>query len=245
MRTHQSLNTLSPDATIGQITSAGNHVADLLASIGLSPSGHEEETLRSVCQQLKWSEVEVMKWLRKNDRANAMTIEADPYEEPDFGDDICQWCSHIEVYFMDESSELLEVVMGEYSRVYQVHGTQYLWLKHLQEPLETLAEKLRYNFHFRRNMLFPLFSAMQAENELLQGTVDKAGNGIGLIREDHVRILELIDFIEKKRLRKIDAACSTLRIFSRDLQSLFMMVKKQIGMERKHLISLAVSILES
>lgn len=245
MPSHRALGTLSPDATIGQITSAGNNVAGLLASIGLSPFGHEEETLRSVCQQLKWSEMEVLNWLRKNEHEDVMSIEAGKKGAPDFGEDMARWCSYLEAGYVAEGSELLEGVLGAFSRVYKVHGTQYLWLKTIKEPFEALAEKLRSNYQFRRTKFFPLLHGLQAENELMQGTVRKVTKGLKIVREDHARILELIGLIEQKGFGKTGGDCSTLRIFSRDLQSLFGLVKKQVQIERMHLVPLATSRLQS
>jgi hypothetical protein len=65
MKSSQSLTNLTTGATIDQIIKSDPKAGVLLTSIGLSTEAHENETLRSICKQRQWSEVEIMGWVKK------------------------------------------------------------------------------------------------------------------------------------------------------------------------------------
>ncbi|SHG49385.1 Iron-sulfur cluster repair protein YtfE, RIC family, contains ScdAN and hemerythrin domains [Fodinibius roseus] len=249
MSNSQSLKGLTADATIGQIVSAEKNAGELLSSIGLSPNNHESETLRSVCQQKKWSEVEVLKWLKKNQQNNGAPKGVEDEEEPpDFGKNLQKWCKYLERHFLTRNTELLDDINRDFPRVHKIHGNQYNWLKNMHWYLDKLEEKLNYYFYFQRHKLFPLLEILKDSNKnVLHGTIKKVNNGIEIIEEDQSTILELIDTIEEKGqgLKNPECTCSTLRILNYNFRTLFSSLRKQIAIEREHLIPLVKQKLKS
>lgn len=241
MSTNQSLKSMTPDATIGQIIDAGKNAGALLASIGLSPEDHKSETLQSVCQQKKWNEVEVLKWLKRNQQVNGVQSEKNNEELPEFGTNLNMWCDYLEKHFLTKHRQLLDEINGDFPRVYKIHGNQYKWLKNMQWHLEKLEEKLSYYLDFQRRKLFPLFYELKdSKKKVLHGTITKINHGIEIIEEDQNEILDLIDTIEKKGqgLKNAEGACSTLRILNYNLETLFASLRKQIKIEREHVLPL-------
>lgn len=241
MSNNQSLKGITPDATIAQIINAEKNAEKLLASIGLSPKNHQSETLRSVCQQKKWSEVEVLKWLKKNQNNGEQKLKNEEEQQPAFADNISMWCNYIEKHFLTKNKELLDEITGDFPRVHKVHGNQYEWLKNMRWYLENLEEKLNYYFYFQRQKLFPLLGELEnSRREILHGTLTMIKNGIAIIEEDHNEILDLIDAIESKRqgVNNQENDCSTLRILNYNLKTLFAALRKQIEIERENLIPL-------
>lgn len=246
MNNIQPLKKLTPDATIHQIISAEKSAEALLLSIGLSPENHKSETLRSVCQQKKWSEVEVLKWLKKNCQNNSIQS-SNKEESPDFGNNLSQWCYYVQDNFLIKNHELLEEISNDFMRVHKVHGNQYEWLKNMRWYLEHLEEKLNYYFNFQQYKLFPLLNSFKdSRNKALHGTIKKISNGIEIIEEDQSEILELINVIEKKGegLESPGGACSTHRILNNNIKTLFSSLRKQVEIERKYVIPLIKRKLE-
>lgn len=248
MSNRQSLKGVTPDATIGEIINAEQNAGELLASIGLSPENHKTKTLRSVCQQKQWSEVEVLKWLKKNQQVNGVVSENNTEERPDFGNDLQKWCDYLDEHFVIKNSELLDDIMNDLPRVHKIHGNQYSWIKQIHWHMEQLEEKLSYYFYFLRNKLFPLLDELDnSTKEILHGTTKKVSNGIEIVEEDQREIIELIDTIEEKGrgLKNPEAACSTLRILNQNTKILFSSLRKQIEIEREYIIPLIEQKLES
>jgi len=232
MDTHSAIAKLTPEATIEEIITADRKAGDLLASIGMETMNHKGETLRSVCQQLKWSEEEVMKWIKKNRISG--TVQPDEQKsagKPDFGDNLRDWCH----YIADDSHPKLLFLPGEitckFPRILQVHGNQYPWLKHLQRPLGVFDDKLQYYIYFENKKFFPLLDHLYNRyEELLDGRVQKIERGIEIIEDDWKDLSRLINIIERKgnQLDHPGGACSTLRIFNHDLKKLFSMLGQEI-----------------
>lgn len=241
MSNSKSLKGLTPDATIDQIISIEKNAGELLSSIGLSPESHKTETLRSVCQQKKWSEVEVLQWLKKNQQNNGMQSVEKEGSQPDLGNNISKWYDYLEKQYLTKNSELLDEITRDFPRVRKIHGNQYKWLKNMQWYLEKLEEKLNYYFYFKRQKLFPLLEKLEnSKKETLHGTITKIDHGINIIEEDHHKILDLVDTIERKGqgLQNPKDACSTLRILNYNIKTLFSALRKQIKIEREHIIPL-------
>lgn len=249
MSNSQSLKGLTPDATIDQIINAEKNAGKLLASIGLSPDNHKSETLRSVCQQKKWSEVEVLKWLKKNQQNNSVSkSEKDKKEPLELGNNLEKWCDHLEKHFITKHRQLLEEINSDFPRVHKIHGNQYGWLKNMHWYLEKLEEKVNYYFYFQQSKLFPLLEELEnSKKKVLHGTITKINNGIEIIEEDQDEILDLIDTTEKKGqgLENPEGACSTLRILNYNIKTLFSSLRKQIELEREHIIPLVKQKLAS
>lgn len=249
MNNNQLLEGMTPDATIGQIVSVEKKAGELLSSIGLSPKNHHSETLRSVCQQKKWSEVEVLKWLKKNHQDNGVPKNGKDDEGPsDFGKNLQKWCKYLEQHFLTKNTELLDDINRDFPRAHKIHGNQYEWLKNMHWHLEKLEDKLNYYFYFQRHKLFPLLERLKdSKKEVLYGTIQKVNSGIEIIEGDQSIILDLIDTIEEKGqgLKNPEGACSTLRILNYNLKTLFTSLRKQIKLEREHIIPLVKQKLKS
>ena len=248
MSNNQSLNNLSPDATIGRIVSAEEKAGELLSSIGLTPGNHQSETLRSVCQQKQWNEVEVLQWLKKNQHHNGQPAPDTKGKQPDFGDNLNGWCHYLEEHFLAKNSALIDEISSNFQRVRKVHGNQYEWLKHVHWHLKRLEEKLNYYFNFQQHKFFPLLEELESSNKnILHGTIKKLHNGIEIIEEDQDEILDLVDTIEEKGegFENPDGACSTLRILNYKIKQLFSSLRKQIAIEQEHVIPLVKRTLES
>jgi len=245
----QTLQKLSPDATIGEIITANKQAAQLLASIGLSAEDHRDESLRSVCQQRQWSEVEVLKWLQKNERIQDKVVGKDAGNvKDDIEDSLEKYCVYIEEHHIEKTAGLLEDIADKFPRVHQIHGTQYPWLNDIKWYLESLQEKLNYYLKFEKEKFFPLLKEIDnAGRELLDGTISNIRNGLAIIREDQKEILNLIHDIRRKgnSLESPDGSCSTLRIFNRDLKALFDSVEEQIKMERNDMLPMVGKKLKS
>lgn len=247
MNNNQSLKGITPEATIDQIITAEDGVRSLLASIGLSPENHKTETLRSVCQQKKWSEVEVLKWLKKNQNRDGQNRSLN-HELPGLGNSLHKWCGYLEKQFLTKSTAIIDDINRDFPRVHKIHGNQYGWLKNMQWYLEKLEEKLNYYFYFQSHKLFPLLRGLEdSKQKALHGTIKQIENGIEIIREDHDEILELIETVEEKGqgLRNPEGACSTLRILNYNVKTLCSLLRNQIEIEQQHLIPLVKQKLKS
>jgi len=235
-----TLQKLNPDATIREIISVNKHAGQLLASIGLSAEDHQNETLRSVCQQRQWSEVEVLKWLRKNEQLLQGAGEDNAKgNQKDFSDNLDEWCSYMENHYLDKTSILLNEIDKKFLRVYQVHATQYPWLSDISWYMDSLQEKLDYYLKFLQERFYPLLRELESsEQELLDGSRSSIVNGLSIVREDQEKILGVIVDIRQKgnRLESPEGSCSTLRIFNRDLKELFKTVEKQIEIYRNNIL---------
>src|SRR5699024_3856093 len=107
--------------------------ASLLASIGLDPSAHKDDTLRSACQQRKWCEVVELRWIKKKRLSDGNDAsKEDGSQEPDFGDDIAGWIAYMKQEFHDKNLELLEDIEASFPRVKKLHGNQYPRLKNME-----------------------------------------------------------------------------------------------------------------
>ncbi|NGP88731.1 hypothetical protein [Fodinibius halophilus] len=248
MDNSQSLKDLTPDATIGQIINAEKNAEELLTSIGLSPEHHKPETLRSICQQKKWSEVEILQWLKKNQQNNGEQNVDNNKGLPNLNDNLKRWCNYLKKHFITKNSGLLDEISSDFPRIHKIHGNQYQWLKNMQPHLEKLEEKLTYYFYFQRHKLFPLLHELNSsKKKILHGTTTKIESGIHIIEEDHNEIIDFIETIEQKGqgLKNPEGACSTLRILNYNIKALFSSLKKQIEIERDHFIPLVKQKLNS
>ncbi|MDR8389969.1 hypothetical protein NC796_02385 [Aliifodinibius sp. S!AR15-10] len=249
MNTHSTLASLTPDATIAEIISADQEAGQLLASIGMEPASHKEETLRSVCQQLKWSEVEVLNWVKKNRLSrkdqNKKQISDD---KPDFGEDINHWCNYLVDEYHPQLLSLLGEVSSDFPRISQLHGNQYIWLKYMQWPLENFDDKLQFYTYFEHKKLFPIFNSLSGgKRDILDGTIQKLERGIEIVKEDQKVLLNLMNTIERKgnHLENPVGACSTLRILNYNLRKLFSTLRKEFAIEQEIIIPLIKERLNS
>lgn len=240
MDPHSALANLTPEATIEEIISADRKAGDLLASIGMEPASHKSETLRSVCQQLKWSEEEVLTWVKKNRIArNSQKQKSKKSDKLDSEGDITQWCNHVVDEYHPQLLSLLGEVTRDFPRIHQVHGNQYTWLKHMQRPLEKFDDKLQFYTYFESQKFFPVFNSLAGgPQDILDDTIQKIQRARDIIEEDQDVLLKLMNTIERKgnKLQNPKGACSTLRILNYNLKKLFSTLKKEFTIEQENII---------
>ncbi|MDR8390695.1 hypothetical protein NC796_06085 [Aliifodinibius sp. S!AR15-10] len=241
MNTHSALANLTPEATIEEIIAADRKAGDLLASIGLEPASHKSETLRSVCQQLKWSEVEVLTWVKKNRivrNGNSQEQKQKKSEKLDYGANINQWCKYVEDQYHPQLLSLLGEVTHDFPRIHKIHGNQYTWLKHLQWPLEKFDDKLQYYTYFESKKFFPVVKSLtDRKQDTLDGTIQKIQRGMEIMMEDQKALLKLMNTIEQKgnKLQNPKGACSTLRILNYNLKKLFSTLREEFTIEQQNI----------
>lgn len=242
MKKKSSLQELTPDATLSQISSADKEAAHLLASIGLDPSNHEGETLRSACKQRQWSEVEVLQWIKKQRLSDGRKPGNDPQpEEPDFGDDTLRWCTYLEEKFHAKNLRLLDELTNDFPKVKQLHGNQYPWLKNMQWHFEKLSGDLQLYLKFERMKFFPLIEKIENNSHpILEGTISKLQRSLDIIEKDQKRLLELMNTVREKgqNFENPKGACSTLRILNYNFKDLESSLQRQFVKEREEILPL-------
>jgi len=241
MKTDQSLAQLTPEATIGQIINANTEAGELLASIGLSVSEHESETLRSVCQQQQWSEVEVLKWVKKHTNGtngNTMTQPSETSLSNITG--LSNWTEYLEREFVKPNQSLLEELHQSFPRVLKIHGNQYTWLKDTKWHFEQFQENLEMYFEFEQRTFFPLVEQLSStkKKSLNHGVVQKLNNSFGIIQRDQDRLKRQMNTIREKDngFNNPANACSTLRIQNKNFTLLFDKLEQQFQIEADHLL---------
>jgi len=241
MNTDQSLSNLTPEATISEIISADSEAGELLTSIGLSLSEHEQETLRSVCQQRKWSEVEVLQWLKKHSSTtNGESPSANAESVPERDAPLIKWTAYLEESFLDPNQSLLEELEGNFPRIHKVHGNQYPWLKTMRWEFDRFREALGMYYAFEREKFFPLIGQLKnnSNNNLNHGTIQKLDKSFSVIERDQRRLRNLMKTIREKgnQFENPGNACSTLRIQNENFKILFSQLKKQFEVEEDHIL---------
>ena len=236
MKTDQSLSKLTPEATISEIVCSDHKAGELLASIGLSPDNHEEETLRSVCQQRKWSEVEVLQWLKKHGSTqNGQTSDSDIPSVPDKDASLVKWTMYLEESFLNPNQSLLEELDENFPRIHKVHGNQYPWLKTMKWEFDRFRETLGMYYTFEREKFFPLIGRLKnhSNNNLSHGTIQKLEKSFSVVERDQRRLRNLMKTIREKgnQFENPGNACSTLRIQNKNFKILFSQLKKQLEVE--------------
>lgn len=235
MNRRQSLEELTPDATVGQIVNAGTDSEDLLASIGLNPEKYMDRTLRSVCQERKWSEVELLEWLRKKDDSQVQDERPRYKEKNDFKFLSSQLVGHFHV----KSRGLLEEIDNAFPRVHQVHGNQYLWLKNMKWHFDSFKEAVRLFYKFEEEQFLPLArNVMDQKSSLLHGTVQRIDRCFDIVSRDHNRLTGLMKTIRIKAnyFENPSDACTTLRIMNQNFELLFDSIDDQFEFEQQSLI---------
>ncbi len=240
MNTDQSLSKLTPEATISEIIRSDSEAGELLSSIGLSLAEHEQETLRSVCQQRKWSEVEVLQWLKKHSsKTNGETSNAKgtvPRKESP----LTKWTAYLEESFISPNQSLLKELEGNFPRIHKIHGNQYPWLKTMKWYFEKFREALGMYYTFEQKKFFPLIGRLKdnSNNNLNHGTIQKLEKSFNIIERDQRRLRHLMKTIREKgnQFENPENACSTLRIQNKNFKILFSQLEKQFEVERDQVL---------
>ncbi|MDZ7683496.1 MAG: hypothetical protein U5J63_17740 [Fodinibius sp.] len=241
MESSQSLSKLTPDATIEQIVAANNKAGELLASIGLPVSDHENETLRSVCQQQQWSETEVLNWVKKHSRnTNDETANnSTQLSSPDSAD-LAEWTSYLHEHFISVNQPLLEELEASFPRVHKVHGNQYPWLKNMCWHFNKFSEALGMYYAFEIDKFFPLVEQIDTSEtkSLNHGVVQKVEKSFSIIERDQDRLKRQINIMRDKGkdFENPHNACSTLRIQNENLLTLCSQLETQFELESDQLI---------
>lgn len=239
MDTDQSLGKLTPQATISQITAAHEKAGQLLSSIGLSLSKHEDETLQSVCQQYQWSEKEVLYWIQQN---CASEIQKSSFANPNYKSDLKKWCSHLKNTFIEPNLSLLKELSQSFPRVHKIHGNQYPWIKNVEWQFKKFEEALKMYYSFEKKTFFPLTQDLSSDNKakINHGTIQKIERAFSVITRDQKRLENQMIIIKEKsyHFESPPNACSTLRIQNKNFEVLFSGVEEQFEAERTCFISL-------
>lgn len=243
MSKNTSLTNLTPDATLDEIISVDRQAGQLLEAIGLNLSEHKDQSLRSICQQRKWSEREVLRWLKKHQSAE--NGEAD---KTDFDGTIAEWTEYLKTEYLDKNEERIEAIKNDFPRVRQIHGNQYPWLKNMQWQFERMEEALKMYYRFERQKFYPLLSKMEASStDMLYGSTKKVERSIGIVQKDQDRIQEFMQKlrIDSNRFENPGGACSTLRILNQNFKTLFEAISKQFEIEQEQLLPAARKKIET
>ncbi|WP_372635573.1 hypothetical protein [Fodinibius sp.] len=239
-KTKQSLDSLTPDATLSQITSAHRQVNELLTSIGLEPSAHSNETLRAVCQQRQWNESEVLHWIKKQTLApDAPDPDDLRPDEPERSTNLSKWWEYIIEVFHPFNIDLLNKIDGTFPRVAKVHGNQYPRLKHMREHFKRFSGDLELYFKFESMKLFPLAEKLdEPGQQLLNGTIRKLEQSIHIVEKDQRRLLRLMNVLREKghQFENPEGACATFRILNQHFKMLEEQLKKQFKVEKEIIV---------
>jgi len=236
MDTDQSLSRLTPEATISEIINADSEAGELLASIGLSLSKLKKDTLRSVCQQRKWSEVEVLQWLKKHSSMSNGEVSNNPVVTvPDEDYTLTKWTVYLEESFINPNRLRLEELEENFPRIHKIHGNQYPWLKTMKREFGRFREALGMYYTFEREKFFPLVRRLRnnSNNNLSHGTIQKLEKSFSVVERDRRRLQNLMKTIREKgnQFENPGNACSTLRIQNKNFKILFAHLGKQFELE--------------
>ena len=240
METMQPPVKLTADITLAHLMSVDPKAAEMLASIGLEPAEHMNETLRSVCKQRQWSEVEVLQWIKKHRTArDSSRNENEECRDPDFGDDAVKWCDYIEENLHVPNLEQLNEISRDFPRVLQIHGNQYPWLKNMKWYFENFEEALGLYLKFEEKKFFPLIRRWHNHSGYtLDGTIREVKRCISITTQDHLILQNYMDTLHKKGrpFKNPAGGCTTLRILNQNFKMLFENLEAQFKIECEKVI---------
>lgn len=248
METNHSIAELTPDIRLSHLILVDPKAAEMLASIGLDPAEHEEETLRAVCKQRQWSEVEVLQWIKKHRLADEPVSKDDSFEKPDLRKNIVRWCGFIEENTHSTILEVLNQVSKDFPRVMQIHGNQYPWLKNMKWHVEYFEDALRLYLTFEQKKFFPLIQKWQkTKGETLDGMIREVRRCATLIKRDQERLKNNMAILREKgnEFDSPNGACTTLRILNQKFKMLYSSLDKHFKVEQKTLLSLVQEKLDA
>jgi len=249
METTQSPARLTPDSTLAHLISVDPKAAEMLASIGLDLAEHKDETLRSVCKQRQWSEVEVLQWIKKHrSDCDKSESENDGCQEPDYGNDILKWTNYIEEELHAYNVQLLNEISDDFPRVHQIHGNQYPHLKNMKLHFEVFEEAIQLYLTFEKKKFFKLIRKWDKHSgDVLYGTIRGINKGIAIMSEDQKRLQTYMDIFRDKGngFENPGGACTTLRILNENFKMLYSGLDKQFTMEEEILLPLVQKKLDA
>jgi len=242
MKTESTTQKLTPEATLDQIISVNSNAPHLLQSIGLDPNSHANKTLRQICSEKQWNEVELLKWIKKNHSAEQVQKNADSFKKKnrDIGTSVTEICNFLTTETLPVIENLSSDVRREYERVSQVHGMQYAWLNEAKWHVNELLNTLQYFIKFETETFYPLVTEFQERGErILDGSVQNLKKSIDVVKQDHQIIEERMERIKKisRDFHYDESACSTLRILCTRLETLYRTIDKHVKIEKTKLLS--------
>jgi len=236
-------NKLTAGATLSEIVAACSDADELLTAIGLKPAEYKDQSLRSVCQQLKWSENEVLRWLKRH--CSSTNGQAKKEDSPKMIED---WGRYIKNEYHRKNREYIKAIEKDFPRVHQIHGNQYVWLKNMQWQFERLQEALQMYSRFEARKFYPLLSKMEnAKGDLLYGSLKKVERGMEVIQKDQDRIH---GFMKKLKVGSNNFdnpanACSTLRILNHNFKELFKNINEHFELEQEKVLPMVQKKMET
>ena len=140
MKTGVNVLKLTADATLHQIVEKNKQAPELLKSIGLNPERYAEKTLRQVCAEKQWNEMELLQWIKQHE----INANGTQKTEPEAGRDmeLNELCRFLEKEMLSKITEAVFPVRNQFPRVHKIHGIQYPWLKAISWDLDRLLNKL-------------------------------------------------------------------------------------------------------
>ncbi len=242
MKAYQSLTNLTTGATINQIIKSDPKAGDLLTSIGLPAKDHENETLRSICKQRQWSEVEIMGWVKRHCLPkNSSDSQANDSRVTNHNRNFTSLTKYLHSSFIIPNLTLLKEINNDWPRVHALHGNQYPWLKNVNWHFDIFSQALKMYSEFEEKKFYPLVRELDnQEGEVLDGTIQKLKRSLQIITEDQRRLIDLMNTIRQKgnELKNPGEACSTLRILNQNFKMLFEHLEKQFEIEERDLNTL-------
>ncbi|WP_138429209.1 hypothetical protein [Fodinibius saliphilus] len=236
MNTNQSCAGLTPEATIAEITNSNKQAAELLASIGLSLTKHEEETLRSVCEKQQWCEVEVLEWM-KNHRAmrNRQQLPVPGEEES-----LKKWKSYMENSFISPCTAVMEELGEDFPQVYQKHIDEYPWLKEVKEAFLSFSETIKLYHTFQEKKFMPLAIRLDEGRKanISHGIVRQLQRSFSILAKDRDRLQHLMNSLRRQgqQFQNPDDASTLLKMQNKNFKILFGNIEKQFSFEKDQLI---------
>ncbi|NGP90119.1 hypothetical protein [Fodinibius halophilus] len=233
---NQSSGSICPDATISEITNTNKQAAELLASIGLSLSKHENETLRTVCEKQQWSEVDVLEWMESH-RAIATTRQI---PVPGDGQSLEKLGRYMERNFIKPSSTILDEIDENFPQVIQKHTAQYPWLKDIKKEFDPFKETLRMYYSFQKKKFLPLAVRLNEGRKanISHSIVRNLRRSFSILAKDRDRLQRSVNTIrrEGKQFQIIDNSCAILRMQNKNFKILFGKIERQFEFEEEQLI---------
>lgn len=241
MKTESTTQKLTPEATLDQIISVNSNAPHLLQSIGLDPNGHADKTLRQICSEKQWNEVELLKWIKKNPPAEQVQKNADSFKKKNrnMGTSVTEICNFLTTETLPVIENLSSDVRNEYERVSQVHGMQYPWLNEAKWHVNELLNTLQYFIKFETETFYPLVTEFQERGErILDGSVQNLKRSLTVIKDDHSLIKQKMQQINKisNYFHFDESACSTIRILCSRLETFFDILTDHIEIEERKLL---------
>lgn len=241
MKTESTIQKLTPEATLDQIISVNSNAPYLLQSIGLDPNGHTDKTLRQICSEKQWNEVELLEWIKKNPPAEQVKKNVDLFKKKtrNIGTSVTEICNFLTSETLPVIKNLSFQIRNEYERVSQVHGMQYSWLNEAKWHVNELLNTLQYFIKFEKETFYPLVTEFQKRGEqILDGSVQNLKRSLSVIKDDHSLVKEKMQQINtiSNHFHFDESACSTLRILCSRLETFFDVLTDHIEIEVKRLL---------